>query len=487
MGLDNQLTSIYESLRHVWPELILTLSILAVLITGLIVKEKSYATFALSGIAYGVALIVVLITWPQQPVSIFNNMLRVDDFAAFFKVLFLIGGFLTLTISGTKKEPAEFHLLLLSIVLGACLLVMSMNFVMVLLALELISLSSYLLVGFGFDRKSAEGSLKYFLFGTVATAIMIYGLSLMYGIAGTLNFSSNQFIDSLMRTQSPLLLVSCFLVLAGFLFKIAAVPLHLWAPDVYESAPTAVVAFISVVPKLAGMAVLIKLVLSFYLFGQSVYLWPEMIAVISIASILVGNLSALVQTNPKRMLAYSSVAQSGFMLVGLATLQLEGIHFAIFYGSVFLLMNFLVFAVLNYYEQHGDISSINALSGLGRLSWFPAFSMLIGMVALTGLPPTAGFTSKLLIFSSLWSAYQETHSLILIVLFLVGLLNTVVSLFFYLKIPYFLFIKDAPEGISIKSSGFSNLLHLILVIALIYLFLQPDLLMGWINRITFVL
>lgn len=487
MGLNNQLNSIYESLGYVWPELILTFSILVVLTTGLIFKEKSHVTFVLSGIALAVALIPVLITWPQQPVSLFSNMLRVDDFAAFFKVLFLIGGLLTLTITGKKKEAAEFHLLILAVVLGACLLVMSMNFVMVLLALELISLSSYLLVGFSFDRKSAEGSLKYFLFGTVATAVMIYGLSLLYGLAGTLDFSSSPFIDSLMRTQSPLLLVSCLLILAGFLFKMAAVPLHLWAPDVYEAAPTAVVAFLSVVPKLAGMAVLIKLVLSFYLFGQSVYLWPEMIAAVSIASILVGNLSALVQTNPKRMLAYSSVAQSGFMLVGLTTLQLEGIHFAIFYGAIFLLMNFLVFAVLTYYEKHGDINSVNSLSGLGRLSWFPAFSMLIGMVALTGLPPTAGFTAKLLIFSSLWSSYQETHSMILIALFLVGLLNTVVSLFFYLKIPYFLFIKEAPVGVTIKSSGFSNLLHLVLVIALIYLFLQPDLLMGWINRITFVL
>jgi NADH-quinone oxidoreductase subunit N len=188
------------------------------------------------------------------------------------------------------------------------------------------------------------------------------------------------------------------------------------------------------------------------------------------------------------MLAYSSVAQSGFLLIGLATLSLEGIHFLMFYSVIFLLMNFLVFSTLNQYEHEGEMLSVDSFAGLGRVSFFPAFSMLIGMVALTGLPPTAGFTAKLLIFSSLWASYAETSTGILLILFVTGLITTVVSLFFYLKIPYFLFLKEVPaNSVPTKSSGSGNVLHLILVILLIYLFIQPGVLMGWINQITFVL
>lgn len=491
MELKDQLTSISGSLGHLLPELILLAALVIVLVLGLILKKNKQAILhAISFIALLLAFFVTIQNWPQQPHSLFGGMMRLDDFSSFFKLLFFTGGFLTIIISPKKEERAapEYAILILAIVLGSCLLAMSMNFVMVLLSLELISLSSYVLAGFAFDRKSAEGSLKYFLFGTVATACMIYGMSLIYGLSGTLDFSSNQFIEALMDNHSELLVVASFLIIAGLLFKISAVPFHLWAPDVYESAPTAVVAFLSVVPKLAGFAILIKIVLSLNLFGQSMITWGTVVAVISLLSILVGNLSALVQTNPKRMLAYSSIAQSGFLLIGLATISMEGIHFSMFYSVIFLLMNFLVFATLKQFENSISIESINNFSGLGRNSFLLAFSLLIGLIALTGLPPTAGFTAKLLIFTSLWGSYQDTQSIIFIVLFIVGLANTVIALFYYLKIPYLLFLKvPATEAVPIKTSYSGNLLNLILVVILIYLFLAPGVLMGWINQITFVL
>ncbi|NJN28935.1 MAG: hypothetical protein HC819_24720 [Cyclobacteriaceae bacterium] len=164
---------------------------------------------------------------------------------------------------------------------------------------------------------------------------MIYGMSLIYGLSGTLDFSSDQFLNVLIEVKSPLLLIASLLTLAGFLFKISAAPFHHWAPDVYESAPTPIVAFLSVVPKLAGIAVLVKVVLAIQLFGQSGFPWQSIIAAISIVSILIGNLSALAQTNPKRMLAYSSVAQAGFLLIGVAVLGMEGLHFMLFYSTVF--------------------------------------------------------------------------------------------------------------------------------------------------------
>lgn len=491
MELKDQLTTISESVGHLLPEITLIASLIITIILGLVLKKnKQTLLHGITLATFVFSIFLVIKAWPQQPTSLFGGMLRLDDFSSFFKILFLSGGFLTVVISTQKKEDtsSEYILLISAIVLGSCLLSMSMNFVLVLLSLELISLSSYILAGFGFDKKSSEGSLKYFLFGTAATACMIYGISLIYGLAGTLDFSSDQFLNTLIETKSPLLLVGSLLTLAGFLFKITAVPFHLWAPDVYESAPTPVVAFLSVVPKLAGIAILVKVVLAIQLFGQSGFPWQSIVAVISMLSILVGNLSALAQTNPKRMLAYSSVAQSGFLLIGLAVLGMEGIHFLMFYSVAFLIMNFLVFSVLNQYESSLVADSLSSFTGLGRLSFFPAFSMLIGMIALTGLPPTAGFTAKLLIFSSLWSTYQEIQSGILLALFVVGLINTVVSLFFYLKIPYFLFMKEpVVDARPIKNSYSGNLLHGILVILLIYLFLQPGVLMGWINRITFVL
>lgn len=486
MELTSPLTSILDSLRNLIPEGILVLLILWVLILGLINIKKFLIYKFLIGVGYCLTGVILIANWPNHPQELFNGMLQFDDFSHYFKLLFLVGGLITVLISRPHPHSSEYFLLQVAIVLGSFLLAMSLNFVMVILSLELISLSSYLLAGFGDHSKSAEGSLKYFLFGTVATAIMIYGISVLYGLTGTLQFSSNQFVDTLISNQPALFIMAAIMVTVGLLFKVSAVPLHIWTPDVYESAPTPIVAFFSVVPKLAGFAALIRLVLAFHLFGQSGYPWPEIIGLIALFSIIIGNVSALTQTNPKRMLAYSSVAQSGFMLIGVTSLTLEGIHYTLFYASIFLIMNFLVFSVLNDYEDHG-VNEIPAFSGLGRISWFPAVALLVGMVALTGLPPTAGFTGKLLIFGSLWTTYQVSGSGLLLVLFVAGLINTVVSLFFYLKIPYFLFLKEAPADFTQKSSWGLNLFHLLLVLLLIYLFLQPAVLMGWINRITFVL
>ncbi len=489
--MNDQLQQIYESVSLLIPEVIITATLLITILLGLTLKaNKHFVLKLLAFISYGSSIFIIIHHLPTEATTLFGGMMRIDTFSSYFKILFLTGGILGIWISGPQKEntSAEYLLFFHAVILGSCLLASSMNFIMVLLSIELISLSSYLLAGFGFDKKSAEGSLKYFLFGTVATACMIYGFSLLYGFAGTLDFSSDLFVQNLIERASPLLLIGGLLTLAGFLFKITAVPFHFWAPDVYESAPTPVVAFISVVPKLAGITVLTKFTLAINLFGQSGYNWQVILSVISLISILVGNLSAIAQKNPKRMLAYSSVAQSGFLLIGLVTFSIEGIHFLLFYSAVFLIMNFLVFNALNQFETAWGERTIPSFAGLGTLSIIPSFALLIGMVSLTGLPPTAGFTAKLFIFGSLWGSYQQSGEPIVLALFIIGLLNTVVSLFFYLKIPYYLFIKEKKDSLDPIKFDFScNLLSLILVIALFYLFISPGVLMGWINKITFVL
>ena len=488
--MNDQLQHIFKSVSLLIPEVIIIISLLITVLLGLTVKTNKHVILKLLAlITYGTSIFIIIQQLPSESTVIFGGMMRIDAFSSYFKILFLMGGILGVWISGPQKENSspEYFLLFHTVILGGCLLASSMNFIMVVLSLELISLSSYLLAGFGFDKKSAEGSLKYFLFGTVATACMIYGLSILYGFAGTLDFSSDLFVKNLIARSSPLLLIGGLLTLAGFLFKITAVPFHLWAPDVYESAPTPVVAFISVVPKLAGIAALTRFTMAINLFGQSGYHWQVILAAIAMISILIGNLSAISQTNPKRMLAYSSVAQSGFLLIGIVTFSMDGIHFMLFYSAVFLVMNFLVFNALNQFEEARSQLDIPSFAGLGAGLLVPSLAMLVGFVSLTGLPPTAGFTAKLFIFGSLWGAWQQSGELMLLSLFVIGLLNTVVSLFFYLKIPYYLFMKEKKEIDLIKIDAPGNLLSLILVIVLFYLFISPNGLMGWINKITFVL
>jgi NADH-quinone oxidoreductase subunit N len=386
----------------------------------------------------------------------------------------------------TTRHFSEYYALIMGAVLGGHLLVMSVNFIMVFVSLELISISSYVLTSFAFNKRSTEGSLKYFLFGSVASAVMLYGLSLLYGMTGTLDFSSTTFIDRLISGGSPLFFLAGTMVLAGFFYKITAAPLHPWAPDVYESAPMPVVAFFSVVPKLAGIAILARFVLAINLFGQSPYDWQTLLSIAAILTLTVGNFSALWQKNPKRLMAYSSIAQSGFFLVGVAAFLPQGIQFMLFYASVYVLMNFLIFLYLQYFDLQG-FETIADYAGSGKQFLWPAVFMLTGFVALTGLPPTAGFTGKLFIFSSLWEAYQLSGKQVLLWLMIFGLLNAVVSLFYYLRIPYYALIKSGESQLKANNLTFENLLGLVLVLVILILFFSPGLLMGWINKINFAL
>jgi NADH-quinone oxidoreductase subunit N len=274
--------------------------------------------------------------------------------------------------------------------------------------------------------------------------------------------------------------------LAGMFYKIAAVPLHPWAPDIYEAAPMPVVAFFSVVPKLAGIGILTRFVLALNVFGQSQFDWQLIICIIAIASLTVGNFAALWQRRPRRLMAYSGIAQSGFLMAGIAAFQLQGVHFMLFYAAVYALMNFLVFGLLHYFESKG-VETLESFSGVGRSRPFTSILLLVGLVALTGLPPTAGFTAKLFVFTSVWQAYHLTGKTILLWLLIFGLLNTVVSLFYYLRIPYYAFVKSGESAPNANILTFENLFSLVLVLGILVLFFNPGLLMGWINKINFVL
>ena len=488
-SLNEQLNGITESFELIIPELILVAGLLLILTLGLFNNRKNNLFIVLTLLAASGSFLSIVTMAVEGNVVLFNGMLEREGFGGFLTLLVDISVVLTCLMSlrgGEKKKLSEYYFLILAIALGCHLLLMSTHLLLVFLSIELISLSSYVLVGYTFNRSGSEGSLKYFLFGSVASAVMLYGFTILYGLTGNLNFQSAGFFSALAGHSSPLLLVAGLMGLAGFLFKIAAVPMHPWAPDVYEAAPIPVIAFLSVAPKLAGLGILTKFLLALHLFGESLYDWQAIIAGIAILTITAGNLSALWQKNPKRMMAYSSIAHAGFLLVGVAAFLPQGIQFMLFYATVYLFMNFAVFVYLLYFEMQG-LHTMRDFSGRGKSFAWPAIGITVGLVALTGLPPTAGFTGKLFIFSGLWQAYEETHKTLLIWLLILGLLNTVISLFYYLRIPYFAFIKAGAIAERQKTGAFENFLGFILVVLIVVIFFIPGLLMGLINRINFVL
>jgi NADH-quinone oxidoreductase subunit N len=479
---------------YTMPELILLCGILLTILTGFFTRNKKTSFNALLAFAILVGSIsYTAFSWHiyASPINLFGGLIRSDDFSAYFKILMDTGGLLTVLMSLRNKETpshnfnSEYYSLILSAVLGAHLLVMSMNFITVFLSLELLSISAYVLAGYSFTKKGAEGSLKYFLFGSAASAIMLYGFSILFGITGTLDFASADFVGRLLKNQSALLIVAGFMALAGFLYKIAAAPMHPWSPDVYEAAPIPIVAFLSVVPKLAGIAILSKFMLAINLFGQSAFDWQLILAVIAMLTITVGNFSALRQNNPKRMIAYSSIAQAGFLLIGMVCFSIEGIHALLFYSTVYLISNFAVMVCLQAFEKNG-VLAIPSFAGIGKSFILPSIVLLIGLISLSGIPPTGGFTSKLFVFASLWSAYEQTGKELLLWLLIFGLLNTVISLFYYLKIPYYSFLKPSVQSPLAQNTQFENFLALVLVVGVLFLFIRPDLLMGWLNTINFV-
>jgi NADH-quinone oxidoreductase subunit N len=487
-GLNEQLARVTDSFAFIIPELILVAGVVVLLTLGLFIKKNNLLFNLLASVTAISSLVYMFTSTTGASVELFNGMLVRDGFGNFLILLIDASVVLTCLMSlrpADYRHLSEYYALILSVAAGGHFLLMSTNLVMVFLSLELISICSYVLAGYKFDRTGSEGTLKYFIYGSIASAVMLYGFTILYGLSGTLDFNSELFFDSLIDNPSPMLLIGGLMALAGFLFKMAAVPMQMWAPDVYEAAPIPVIAFLSVAPKVAAIGVLIKFLLAVNLFGQGMFDWQLVVAGIAILTITFGNLAALWQKNPKRMMAYSSIAHSGFLLVGIAAFTPEAMKFMTFYAAVYTLMNFSVFAYLMHFENQG-LSSMDSFAGKGGDFVWPAVGITFGFVALTGLPPTGGFTAKVFIFSSLWESYQQSHKSLLFWLLVIGLINTVISLFYYLRIPYYAFIRTAEIPVSQKNAGFENLLGLILVVMVVVIFFIPGLLMGLINRINFV-
>ncbi len=514
--LGQKLAEITGSLRWLLPEAVLAGLLILLLLTDLIAgKRGAYWLVSIAVIGLLLHLLAladqaVKLALTQQP-PLLLGMLRVDGPSVFFRALFSLGGLLAV-LMGIRYRSAggmlggvafrglgEFYVILCGLLLGASLMAMSVNLLMLYLAIEIVSISAYILTNFNFDKKSAEAGIKYLLFGGVASGLMLYGMSLLYGFSGTLLLDSTM-AAGVGQVPQVAVIVALVLLAVGLLFKLSAVPFHIWAPDIYEGAPTPIVAVFSVVPKIAGISITLR----FVLFLQTLSLqlpwldWQWVVSAIAIVTIVVGNFAAISQRNAKRMMAYSSIAHSGFLLIGVVAYSDYGTGSVMFYAGIYLIMNFAAFLLIKMVSRETGREYIAEYKGLGQQYPLIGVLMLLVMLALTGLPPTAGFTAKFLIFSALWETYQASGSTIMALLLLIGLLNTVVSLFYYLKIPYYMFFKEksddtdlmkAPDNrlknVAVEVGTGETILATVLVLPLILLFFKADWLLELINLIHF--
>ncbi|UCD84319.1 MAG: NADH-quinone oxidoreductase subunit N [Deltaproteobacteria bacterium] len=462
-----------ESLNYFYPELILICSALGVILLDLLLirRERTITAYlALLGLA--ISFLEASKLFSGNKVVLFSQMIALDQFALFFKLFFLFSTFMVVLFSVRSEEikgtdQAEYYALLLAVALGMILIASAVDLLMIYISLELISLTSYLLTGYlKGNRRSSEAALKYFIYGAVASGVMIYGMSLIYGLTGTTNIHAVGKALFLQETYPLTLLLATIFVLAGFGYKIAAVPFHMWCPDVYEGAPTPVTAFLSVGPKAAGFAVLIRFfygVMARPSLEEGVWIplgnlnWPFLIAVLSAVTMTLGNLVAIAQSNIKRLLAYSSIAHAGYILMGFVLLNDQGLRAMLFYLAVYLFMNLGAFLVVIAVLNKLNTEEIVDYRGLGWRAPFAAAALTVFLLSLTGIPPFAGFIGKVYLFAALIK--KEVYWLAV-----VGILNSVVALYYYAGIVKKMFLEEAPDTTPLKLSPLYLTLMLILII-----------------------
>ena len=480
---------IAENLRSAgWfrPELCLTFGSIGLFVLDLFWR-KSPARVALLTVAALLALALTagfLWAQPATPQTIFNGMLANDAFANFFKWLFLGAAALTVLIAaqGNDFPPVrigEFYALLLAIVLGMFLMASATDLLTMYMSIELVSMVSYVLSGYRKgDRKASEASLKYVIYGGVASGVMVFGMSWLYGLLGTtqvLEFAQRLSALPQGGAVRVALVLAVVFVSAGIGYKVAAVPWHMWCPDVYEGAPTPFTAFLSVGPKAAGFALALRFFWGALAgpaaadgFAEAVggVPWPAVIGVLAAVTMTLGNLTAIVQTNLKRLLAYSSIAHAGYTLMGLSAVSQTGAQGVMLYMLVYLVMNVGAFLVVILVAQSTGSESILDYRGLARRQPLAAVAFAVFLFSLTGLPPFAGFAGKWYLFVAVMERVPGPGGFWYAVLALVGALNTAVSLYYYARIVRAMFLEApfteervaSPWGYQVMLGGFSALI-----------------------------
>ena len=426
------------------PQIILVVAgMILMLLEPFTAPEQKSRLARIAVLATVVAAFSLMPQWNISPRTIFRGMFVVDNFSVFFQWLFLIIGAVSayLSMKFNERESinrGEYYALLLFACSGMSLMAASADLIVTFLGIEILSIATYILAGFKRnDARSNESSLKYFLLGSFATAILLYGIALIYGGTGS---TSYQVIRELAMRQGGIqttTLIGLGLLLVGFGFKVALVPFHSWVPDVYEGAPTPVTAFMAVGPKAAGFAALIRILLQAFPF--LVHDWSAILWLLSILTMTMGNVVAVRQTNIKRMLAYSAIAHAGYILVGIVAGSEAGLSAVLFYLVIYTVMNLLAFSVILSFSRQGDLNVYLAdYAGLARKAPFAAAVLSLALISLAGIPLTGGFMGKLYLFSAV---VQKGY----IGLAIIGVLNSVVSVFYYFRIMIYMYMKEPGE------------------------------------------
>jgi len=431
---------------HFLPEIIMIVAGTLIMLMEPLVGENKKVTFSSLTVVAFIAALIAAIAANTIPGTSFSNMLIVDGFGTFFRVLVIGVGILTVLSSAQylRREhaaSAEYYALLLFSVTGQCIMATANELIMIFIGLEISSIATYVLAGYlRDDRRNNEAALKYFLLGSFATAFLLYGIAWIYGTTGSTNLSAIRTALLVPGTQRSGIVAgtAAALMFVGFAFKVSAAPFQIWAPDVYQGAPAPVTLFMSAGPKAAAFAVFLRVFMT--AFEPITARWEAFVWASALLTMVIGNFAALTQTNIKRLLAYSSIAHAGYVMVAIAAHNQIGIAAAMFYLAAYAFMNIGAFAVITYFSRQGEkFVNIEDLAGLGWKQPVTAALFSIFLLSLIGVPLTGGFFGKFYIFKAALDAH-------LVWLAVLGLLNSAVAAYYYLRIMVMMYMSEPGEG-----------------------------------------
>ena len=466
-----------NSLNIMIPEIFLSLSIFTVLMIGVFIKKSFNLIFNLTSLII-IFTIIIILTSPNNEEKIFLDSFIRDAFSNYFKILILVSSLFVLNSSknfiiDNKLDKFEYPIIILLSILGMFFMVSSNDLILFYLGLELQSLALYILATIDRDNlRSTESGIKYFVLSALSSGLLLYGCSLLYGFTGTTNF---ELISNQLNKENTGAVFAMVFILVGLAFKVSAVPFHMWTPDVYEGAPTSITSYFAVVPKVAGLALLIKFM--FIPFSNILLEWQTIIIFISIASMILGAVAAMVQRNFKRLLAYSSIGHIGYALAGVATGAISGYKSSIVYISIYVIMNIGAFSCLYLLKKEGQYrENISDLSGISKKHPLLAISLLIILFSLAGVPPLGGFFAKFYVFVAVLE--QEMYTLAII-----GLLTTVMSAFYYLKIIKTIYFDDGSITFDSSKNKTAQISIFASCIILVTFFLYPSIFNNFVSSL----
>jgi len=453
VSIPNILDQIIASVPLFKPELALIIGFIVCIFTALFLEKRwRNITFIGCIVTLGFSL-YYLIGQLSTTATSFSGMWLVDTWSTYARLVVLCSTVIIAIFLQQQhsKNNGDVYSILIAATLGMHVLSSTSHWLMAFIGIEMVSIASYILVGyFSQNKTQSEAAMKYVLFGSVCAAVMLYGLSLVYGLTGNLDFQSAEHLQGLMDAPEAIITLALLFVFAGIGFKLSFVPFHVWSPDVYQGAPTAITAFLSTIPKIGAIILFARLYQSW---SSTAFYFSELstwfITIVAIVTMLVGNLAALRQQDVKRMMAYSSIGHTGLLLMAVFAYQ-DLNSYLLFYIVAYVLMNLATFIFIDQIEQQTGSTSLLSYTGLGKKMpiLFTAFTLVA--ISLIGIPPTVGFVAKLMVFTSTFSVFQSSGDTGALLLLIIGALTSAISLFFYFKIPLYAFLRNSDQPVILK-------------------------------------